>query len=278
MQFNQKFRSKNFDNRPYIDDISTIIIHYTEIDFDDTIKKFCDESENSRVSAHFLIRKDGEIFSLIDEEHRAWHAGVSNFKSRENYNDFSIGIEIDNNGEEEFTSEIYTSLIDLCKYLVDKYDIKQDAIYGHSDIAPARKIDPGIMFNWRLMYNFGLGMYFPEIFDNIEEKYQKIFEEKFCSLEVDFRDDAYSKDLFNIQKKLYELGYDIDISGVFDSKTNFAFRAFQSHFNPEFIFNFYDTDKYRDYNSIYLWNYKSSIFLDKIFEKKREEEIVKTCF
>ena len=144
-------KSPNFDKRPKGTKINSIIIHYTGMEtFDEACKRLCDK--NSKVSSHYLIGRDGKIINLVDEEKRAWHAGVSHWKGVDNINDISIGIELENPGHEfgyiPFSKEQMDSLIYLCKELKSKYDIKEDWVLGHSDISPERKLDPGDKFKW----------------------------------------------------------------------------------------------------------------------------------
>jgi AmpD protein len=102
-----------------------------------------------RVSAHFLIERDGEITQFVSCLDRAWHAGVSLFDGRDACNDFSLGIELEGTDEQPFTDAQYTALIELTRQLRRGYPaITLDRICGHSDIAPGRKTDPGPFFDW----------------------------------------------------------------------------------------------------------------------------------
>ncbi|QYJ75775.1 1,6-anhydro-N-acetylmuramyl-L-alanine amidase AmpD [Shewanella sp. FJAT-52076] len=101
------------------------------------------------VSAHFLIRRDGELVQFVSCEDRAWHAGVSNFDGRQGCNDFAVGIELEGTDDLPFTDIQYQILHELTLALMAEYpDITQDRIVGHSDIAPGRKTDPGPEFDW----------------------------------------------------------------------------------------------------------------------------------
>ncbi len=100
-----------------------------------------------RVSAHFVIRRDGSLEQYVSCDQRAWHAGVSDFFGRGRCNDFSIGIELEGSDSVPFESLQYSALSALVKALVARYPI--DALAGHSDIAPGRKTDPGPHFDWR---------------------------------------------------------------------------------------------------------------------------------
>lgn len=110
---------------------------------------FFDEIKHLRVSAHCLIRRDGEIIQYVPFHLRAWHAGQSLYKGREKCNDFSIGIELEGTDFEPFTPLQYNSLVKLTHALIELYPELQDNITGHSDIAPGRKTDPGPYFDWQ---------------------------------------------------------------------------------------------------------------------------------
>ena len=99
-----------------------------------------------RVSAHFLVRRDGEVIQYVPCELRAWHAGVSSWKGRERCNDYSVGIELEGTDNLPFTDEQYASLADLTRALLERYGPLDLA--GHADIAPGRKTDPGPCFDW----------------------------------------------------------------------------------------------------------------------------------
>ncbi|MGK4441054.1 1,6-anhydro-N-acetylmuramyl-L-alanine amidase AmpD [Yersinia proxima] len=103
-----------------------------------------------RVSAHCLIRRDGEIIQYVPFDKRAWHAGVSTFAGRERCNDFSIGIELEGTDVLPFTTEQYRSLSEVSALLFAHYPITAERVTGHSDIAPGRKTDPGSAFDWVL--------------------------------------------------------------------------------------------------------------------------------
>ena len=114
-----------------------------------------------RVSAHFVIRRAGELEQYVSCEQRAWHAGASNFFGRERCNDFSIGIELEGTDAVAFEAAQYETLGALVKALTTRYPIA--ALAGHSDIAPGRKTDPGPHFEWpRLQRDTALAdQYFP---------------------------------------------------------------------------------------------------------------------
>lgn len=101
------------------------------------------------VSAHLLIRRNGELIQFVSLDDRAWHAGQSCFEGRENCNDFSIGIELEGTDNEPYSNRQYSTLQAVTKALMREYpDINHNTIVGHNDIAPGRKTDPGPMFDW----------------------------------------------------------------------------------------------------------------------------------
>ncbi|KFJ42203.1 1,6-anhydro-N-acetylmuramyl-L-alanine amidase AmpD [Francisella philomiragia] len=159
-------KSPNFNQRPNINDISLVVIHCISLPegkYDNTnVEKFftnnldCQqhtsfESLNGvEVSAHFYIKRDGEIIQFVSIENRAWHAGVSQFNGRESCNDFSIGIELQGTAQDSYKSEQYRVLNILLKDLKEAYPSVKD-ITGHQDIAPNRKTDPGTFFSWNMV-------------------------------------------------------------------------------------------------------------------------------
>jgi N-acetylmuramoyl-L-alanine amidase len=150
-----KFKSDNYDQRKF--DISLVIIHFTETKtFTDALNLLT--SKEKKVSCHYLIDKSGDIFNLVDLDKRAWHAGESMWGNYDDINSRSVGIEIVNSGEiikENYTSKQLVSLSHLLIKLLKEYNIEN--VLGHSDIAPTRKIDPGVHFPWQKIYkNLGL--------------------------------------------------------------------------------------------------------------------------
>ena len=102
-----------------------------------------------QVSSHFVIRRDGGLLQFVSCDKRAWHAGASHYRGRDNCNDDSIGIELEGLEGELFESAQYDTLFVLCTELVNHYPIAH--IAGHEDIAPGRKLDPGAGFDWQLL-------------------------------------------------------------------------------------------------------------------------------
>ena len=132
--------------------IKYIILHYTGMKNEKSvIKKLCDEK--SKVSAHYLVKKNGEIINFVPDLYEAWHAGKSTWKKTSSLNKYSIGIEIQNQGHEnkyeKFSLKQIITIKRLLKKLINKYRIKLSNILGHSDISPERKKDPGEKFPWK---------------------------------------------------------------------------------------------------------------------------------
>ena len=139
--------------------IKFIILHYTGMKKETSaIKRLCDFS--SKVSAHYFIKKNGDILNLVPDLYEAWHAGKSEWKTIKSLNKYSLGIEIQNSGHdnnyENYSYRQVTSLIKILKFLVKKYKIKNTNILGHSDISPNRKKDPGEKFPWKKLSNHNL--------------------------------------------------------------------------------------------------------------------------
>ena len=103
-----------------------------------------------KVSAHFFMSREGELHQFVSVFERAWHAGASQFQGRGNCNDFSIGVELEGTDKTTFTDAQYAALTELIKTLQQQFPaITAERIVGHSDIAPGRKTDPGIGFDWQ---------------------------------------------------------------------------------------------------------------------------------
>ena len=159
---NIDYPSPNFDERPAGTDIDILVLHYTGLKtLQEALDRLIDPA--SKVSAHYVVAENGEIFCLVPEDKRAWHAGVSYWRGLTDVNAHSIGIELENPGH-EFGYHIFPSLqmnalIDLSRDLLSRYEITGRNIVGHSDIAPRRKKDPGELFDWKFMANKGVGLW-----------------------------------------------------------------------------------------------------------------------
>lgn len=242
-------RSPNFDNRPLDTIISHVVIHYTEIPFEEAVEKFSHEA--NKVSCHYIIRDNGDIYSIINDSKRAWHAGNSYWQGKDKVNDFSIGIELDNSGKEPFSEQLIYSLINLCRFLERKHNIKPENFIGHSDIAPDRKIDPGIFFPWAKLFEHGFGIW-PSNLSYINKP----------KTLLNFSD--HGNEVINLQSKLSKIGYNIIVSGVYDKQTSNVVRAFISRFCPEILLAQGGLEYYFNLENIYNWNSKCEEILEKL--------------
>lgn len=141
--------SPNFDERTL--PITMIVLHYTGMqDAASAIARLADPA--AKVSAHYVVAEDGTVIRMVAEDKRAWHAGKSHWRQIDDVNSASIGIEIVNPGHEfgyrPFPDEQIDAVIRLVHDIKDRYQITRGNVVGHSDIAPARKRDPGELFPW----------------------------------------------------------------------------------------------------------------------------------
>ena len=158
----RRSRSPNFGPRPEAAAVSLLVVHSISLppgryggpwieDFflnrlDGSADPYFESICGLRVSAHFVVRRDGEIIQFVSCDQRAWHAGASSHRGRENCNDFSIGVELEGLEGEAFEMAQYDALVALSLALAKRYPI--DAVAGHEHIAPGRKRDPGTGFDW----------------------------------------------------------------------------------------------------------------------------------
>lgn len=154
--------SPNFDSRPESVSVQLIVVHAISLPpgefggsgivqlftncLDPLAHSYFSQIQGLRVAAHFLISREGELIQFVSCNQRAWHAGVSSWRGRENCNDFSIGIELEGCDQIPFADAQYLTLDLLLAELDRRYPI--EAVVGHSDIAPGRKTDPGPCFDW----------------------------------------------------------------------------------------------------------------------------------
>ena len=140
--------SPNWDERAL--PVTMVVLHYTEMEREAALRRLTDPE--AKVSAHYFISEAGEVVRLVEEDKRAWHAGASFWRGHKDVNSASIGIELDNpghaNGYREFTEAQIDALLPLLADIVRRHNIPRANVVGHSDVAPARKIDPGELFPW----------------------------------------------------------------------------------------------------------------------------------
>lgn len=150
--------SPNFGPRRGGAAVDLIVLHYTAMESAEAaLDRLCDPE--SEVSAHYLIARDGTLFRLVDEAERAWHAGEGAWAGHDDVNSHSIGIELDNLGDCAFEEPLMTTLEALLEDLLKRHDLPAKAVIGHSDMAPARKSDPGPHFDWKRLADKGLSVW-----------------------------------------------------------------------------------------------------------------------
>ena len=151
--------SPNHDER--LLPVSMIVLHYTGmVDAESAIHRLRDP--DAKVSAHYLVAEDGTVLRMVDEGRRAWHAGASHWRGTTDVNSASVGIEIVNPGHEfgyrPFPPEQMAALIPLVAEIKDRHAITRGNVVGHSDVAPARKRDPGELFDWHALARLRLAL------------------------------------------------------------------------------------------------------------------------
>jgi N-acetylmuramoyl-L-alanine amidase len=154
--------SPNHDARPDGAAIDMLVLHYTGMpSAQAALDRLCDAS--AKVSAHYTIDEDGTVYAHVPEARRAWHAGRSWWAGESDINACSIGIELVNPGHEfgyrEFAQAQIASLINLCHGILLRHPIPSARVLGHSDVAPARKDDPGELFPWAELAKAGIGLW-----------------------------------------------------------------------------------------------------------------------
>jgi len=169
---NRTVSSPNWNERKL--PVSMVVLHYTGMQTgQEALDRMCDPQ--AEVSAHYMIDEDGTVTNLVPEDKRAWHAGRSYWRGITDINSASVGIELVNPGHEwgyrSFTDDQMMALLPLLADIVERHDVPRANIVGHSDIAPARKEDPGELFDWPRLAQLGLALPTPKarmalIYDN----------------------------------------------------------------------------------------------------------------
>ncbi|OVZ77084.1 N-acetylmuramoyl-L-alanine amidase [Yersinia kristensenii] len=220
---------KSFNSR-----VRFLVLHYTAEDFENSMKSLT----GNNVSVHYLVPdlddesykkagfNDMRIFNLVDENARAWHAGVSSWAGRTNLNDTSIGIEIVNLATEHggvfnfppYPDNQIAAVKQLAANILQRYpDISPVNVVAHSDIAPTRKSDPGPKFPWQELYHDGIGAWYDP---DTKEKFTQQFTQHGLPAKTD------------LLSHFSTYGYDISIANNDDGYQHLI-RAFQLHFRPD---------------------------------------------
>lgn len=219
LDINKKYQAVGQDSR-----VQFIIVHYTAAD----LKRSLYLLTTQPVSSHYLIdSSSGQIYQLVNENQRAWHAGVSEWQGKTYLNASTIGIELVSPGFTEteqgrvwipYTEQQIDSLITLLKDIQTRYKLPAENILGHSDIAPQRKTDPGPLFPWRRLAQEGLAVW-PD--------------EQAVSSHQIFFDNKGLPSIAWMQQKLSTIGYAVPLTGKLDNETKRVISAFQMRYQPE---------------------------------------------
>ncbi len=201
--------------------VRQLVIHYTSSPFEDALKTLT----QGEVSSHYLITdaSQPEIYRLVDDNRRAWHAGLSEWHGQPDINTSSIGIELVNAGRlspnewASYTPAQIDALIALLQDLVLQHNISPENIVGHSDIAPQRKVDPGPLFPWEQLAQAGLGIWFdPATAQHFGDYYAA----------------EGLPSALDTQVLLQNLGYSISTDGRWDQASRNVLIAFQMRYRP----------------------------------------------
>jgi N-acetylmuramoyl-L-alanine amidase len=206
--------SPNHGPRPEGVPVDILLIHYTGMPTGaEALERLCDA--RFQVSAHYLVEEDGTVFSLVPEDRRAWHAGAGYWRGDRDINSRSIGVELVNPGHEwgyrPFPDAQMTAFAALARGIMERHGISPHRVLAHSDVAPARKEDPGELFDWRGLAERGVG-FWPT---------------------PDAQDDGPGHVVAEAQALLARFGYEVEPTGVLDPRTRVAATAFQRHFVPD---------------------------------------------
>ena len=205
-----------------------LVLHYTDMQTTQAaVARLCDPQAN--VSAHYVVGEDGEVFRLVDESQRAWHAGESHWRGAANINARSIGIEIANRGHShdypDFPEIQMRALTELCQEILARQNIPERNVVGHSDIAFLRKIDPGEKFDWQGLAQRGIGL-FPATAKPVP------------GMELRRGDSGVA--VMKLQTALANWGYGLKLDGTFGEKTEQCVLAFQRHYRPAALTGVWD--------------------------------------
>jgi len=197
-----------------------LILHYTGMESEAAALARLREPQ-AQVSAHYVVSEAGEIIQMVAESARAWHAGKSCWQGKRDINSASIGIEIVNQGPlgnfPDYPACQIKAVVELCQDILTRHNIAPRLILAHSDIAPARKEDPGEKFPWGVLAAAGIGHYVAPVP---------------LVAGVAFTLGGQGADIASYQQNLADYGYEIAVNGLFDEETRCVTKSFQRHFRP----------------------------------------------
>lgn len=226
---NLSHKSPNFDERKG-QAVDMLVLHYTDMTSTmAAVEHLC--KIESGVSSHYVVGEDGEVFKLVEEDKRAWHAGESHWRGHNTINSRSIGIEIANpghsNGYRPFPEAQMISLIELCHGILARHDIPARNVVGHSDVAFLRKMDPGELLDWPRLARAAIGL-FP------------FGAKPMVGSELTRGDNG--KKVIRLQTSLSNWGYGLKLDGDYGPKTESCVTAFQRHYRPEKVDGSWDDE------------------------------------
>jgi N-acetylmuramoyl-L-alanine amidase len=221
--------SPNFGDRKDGRRVDMILLHYTGMRHADAALELL-KAPGSEVSCHYFVHEDGRIVQLVQESRRAWHAGKSSWAGENDVNSCSIGIEIVNPGHDHgyppFPKRQIAAVTALCRSIQTRHNIPPTRVLAHSDVAPARKQDPGEKFPWRTLYDSGVGHW--------------VKPAPIMHFGQTLRPGDRSNAVATMQKLFAEYGYGIEVGGEYDVATRDVVAAFQRHFRPERVDGVFD--------------------------------------
>ncbi|MGA8319631.1 MAG: N-acetylmuramoyl-L-alanine amidase [Xanthobacteraceae bacterium] len=209
--------------------VDTIVLHYTGMRHADAALELL-KAPGSEVSCHYFVHEDGRIVQLVQESQRAWHAGKSSWAGETDINSCSIGVEIVNPGHDHgyppFPKRQIAAVTALCRSILTRHSIPSTRILAHSDVAPARKQDPGEKFPWQTLYDSGVGHW--------------VKPAPIMDFGQTLRPGDRSNAVATTQKLLADYGYGVGVNGEYDAVTRDVVAAFQRHFRPERVDGVFD--------------------------------------
>ena len=219
--------SPNFNERKH--PLDMLVLHYTGMATgEDALERMCDSK--AEVSAHYMVWEDGRITQLVEEDKRAWHAGVASWQGQQDLNSRSIGIEIVNGGHDfrapdgglpPYPRPQIHAVLDLVHDILGRHAIPATRSLGHSDIAPLRKKDPGEHFPWERLARAGISLW-PDFDGTTKEVIGKGLERG-----------ASGSSVWRLQTMLSEIGYGFDVTDIYGETCENVVTAFQRRWLPE---------------------------------------------
>ena len=202
-----------------------LILHYTGMpSAAQALARLCDT--DAKVSAHYLVDEDGATYALVAEDRRAWHAGEARWRGMSDINGRSIGVELHNPGHDwglrPYPETQMTALISLCQGILARHRIPPHSVLGHSDVAPARKRDPGELFDWTRLAAEGIGLW-------PEEGFAPDLNAPALG------PGASGAAVVDLQLALDGFGYEVEGTGLYDEATEAAVTAFQRHWRQALV-------------------------------------------